>query len=144
MGERGIPLIYKTIIPRPFFLSENRGEGSFSSSGRTGDYRGNHTQMNGPIACELYFPGEAVHLVRLADDASERGSGVRVQGFLVSKPKSVRWFSGFCRTSLRRCRSAFSITPIPLRFCRDRRIVLPFGKRRKDFRRRKRHHLSRM
>lgn len=53
---------------------------------------GNHSQMNGPIACELYFPvdrytwcaGEMMHLKQVPDYA--------FRDFWSHKPKSVRWF----------------------------------------------------
>ena len=53
---------------------------------------GNHAQMNGPIACELYFPrarrtwcnGEMMVLREVPDSAS--------QDFWSRKPRSVRWF----------------------------------------------------
>ena len=53
---------------------------------------GNHAQMNGPIACELYFPrkrrtwciGEMMHLREVPDYA--------FQDFWSRKPRSVHWF----------------------------------------------------
>ena len=53
---------------------------------------GNHAQMNGPIACELYFPrkrrtwciGEMMELREVPDYA--------FQDFWSRKPRSVRWF----------------------------------------------------
>ena len=53
---------------------------------------GNHTQMNGPIACELYFPGERyiwcagqmMHLKEVPTYA--------YQDFWSNKPKCIRWF----------------------------------------------------
>ena len=53
---------------------------------------GNHAQMNGPIACELYFPrarrtwcnGEMMVLREVPDYA--------FQDFWSRKPRSVRWF----------------------------------------------------
>lgn len=53
---------------------------------------GNHTQMNGPIACELYFPGnrytwcagEMMHLKEVP--------GYAYQDFWSRKPKYIRWF----------------------------------------------------
>ena len=53
---------------------------------------GNHSQMNGPIACELYFPrkrytwciGEMMHLAEVPDYA--------FQDFWSRKPKHIRWF----------------------------------------------------
>lgn len=53
---------------------------------------GNHSQMNGPIACELYFPvdrytwcaGEMMHMRQVPDYA--------FQDFWSKKPKAVRWF----------------------------------------------------
>lgn len=53
---------------------------------------GNHTKMNGPIACELYFPterytwcaGEMMHLKEVPAYA--------YQDFWSGKPQAVRWF----------------------------------------------------
>lgn len=53
---------------------------------------GNHTQMNGPIACELYFPGphytwcagQMMHLKEVPAYA--------YQDFWSGKPKATRWF----------------------------------------------------
>lgn len=53
---------------------------------------GNHTQMNGPIACELYFPVERytwcnaqmLHVKEVPDYA--------YQDFWSAKPKYIRWF----------------------------------------------------
>ncbi|MBE6885034.1 MAG: hypothetical protein E7487_10550 [Ruminococcaceae bacterium] len=53
---------------------------------------GNHTQMNGPIACELYFPGnrytwcagQMMHLKEVPAYA--------YQDFWSHKPKYIRWF----------------------------------------------------
>ncbi len=53
---------------------------------------GNHSQMHGPISCELYFPGdrytwcagEMMHLKEVPAYA--------FQDFWSKKPKSVRWF----------------------------------------------------
>ncbi len=53
---------------------------------------GNHSQMHGPIACELYFPGnrytwcagEMMHLKEVPAYA--------FQDFWSKKPRSVRWF----------------------------------------------------
>ena len=52
----------------------------------------NHTQMNGPICCELYFPGdrytwcagEMMHLKEVPEYA--------YQDFWSAKPKAIRWF----------------------------------------------------
>ena len=53
---------------------------------------GNHTQMNGPIACELYFPGLryiwcAGQMMHLKDVP-----GYAYQEFWSNKPKYTRWF----------------------------------------------------
>jgi hypothetical protein len=53
---------------------------------------GNHAKMNGPIACELYFPGNSytwcagqmMHLKEVPDYA--------FQDFWSEKPKYIRWF----------------------------------------------------
>ncbi len=53
---------------------------------------GNHTQMNGPIACELYFPRErytwcAGQMMHLRDVPA-----YAYQDFWSGKPKYIRWF----------------------------------------------------
>jgi len=53
---------------------------------------GNHAQLHGPVACELYFPGrryiwcagEMMHLKEVPDYA--------FQDFWSKKPKYIRWF----------------------------------------------------
>lgn len=53
---------------------------------------GNHAQMNGPIACELYFPGNrytwcAGEMMHLKDVPA-----YAYQDFWSNKPKYIRWF----------------------------------------------------
>ena len=53
---------------------------------------GNHTQMNGPIACELYFPGNrytwcAGEMMHLKDVPA-----YAYRDFWSGKPKYIRWF----------------------------------------------------
>lgn len=53
---------------------------------------GNHTQMNGPIACELYFPGQrhiwcAGQMMHLKEVP-----GYAYRDFWSNKPKYSRWF----------------------------------------------------
>lgn len=53
---------------------------------------GNHTQMNGPICCELYFPGErytwcAGEMMQLKEVPAYAYSD-----FWSEKPKYIRWF----------------------------------------------------
>lgn len=53
---------------------------------------GNHTQMNGPIACELYFPGNrytwcAGQMMRLKEVPA-----YAYQDFWSEKPRYIRWF----------------------------------------------------
>lgn len=53
---------------------------------------GNHTQMNGPIACELYFPGNrytwcAGQMMNLKEVPA-----YAYQDFWSEKPKYIRWF----------------------------------------------------
>ncbi len=53
---------------------------------------GNHTQMNGPISCELYYPRErytwcAGQMMHLKDVPA-----YAFKDFWSSKPKSIRWF----------------------------------------------------
>lgn len=53
---------------------------------------GNHTQMNGPIACELYFPG--THYTWCAGQMMhlKEVPGYAYQDFWSHKPKYLRWF----------------------------------------------------
>ncbi len=53
---------------------------------------GNHSQMHGPISCELYFPGDrytwcAGQMMHLKEVPA-----YAFQDFWSNKPKSVRWF----------------------------------------------------
>lgn len=52
---------------------------------------GNHAQTNGPIACELYFPGE--HYTWCAGEMMHRETvqAYAYRDFWSFKPKSVRW-----------------------------------------------------
>lgn len=87
---------------------------------------GNHTQMNGPIACELYFPGKrytwcAGQMMHLKDVPA-----YAYEDFWSGKPKGIRWFY-----------KALSYVIAPLSVCvfnnantigvyRDARIVTTF------------------
>ena len=53
---------------------------------------GNHTQMNGPIACELYFPGR--HYIWCAAEMMtlREVPAYAFTDFWSFKPKTVRWF----------------------------------------------------
>lgn len=53
---------------------------------------GNHAQTNGPIACELYFPGE--HFTWCAGEMMHRETvqAYAFRDFWSQKPRSVRWF----------------------------------------------------
>lgn len=53
---------------------------------------GNHCQMNGPIACELYTPGD--HAIWCAHQMMEwrEVHGYAFQDFWSQKPAAVRWF----------------------------------------------------
>ena len=55
-------------------------------------YVGNHSQMNGPIACELYTPGE--HYIWCAGEMMDKKKvpAYAYQDFWSEKPKAVRWF----------------------------------------------------
>ena len=55
-------------------------------------YVGNHSQMNGPIACELYTPGE--HYIWCAGEMMDKKEvpAYAYQDFWSEKPKAVRWF----------------------------------------------------
>lgn len=55
-------------------------------------YVGNHSQMNGPIACELYTPGE--HYIWCAGQMMDKKEvpAYAYQDFWSEKPKAVRWF----------------------------------------------------
>lgn len=53
---------------------------------------GNHTQMNGPIACELYMPGK--HYTWCAGEMMQLREvpGYAYEDFWSRKPKYIRWF----------------------------------------------------
>lgn len=53
---------------------------------------GNHAQTNGPIACELYFPGE--HCTWCAGEMLHRETvqAYAFRDFWSQKPRAVRWF----------------------------------------------------
>lgn len=53
---------------------------------------GNHSQMHGPIACELYMPGE--HYTWCAGEMMQLKEvpGYAYQDFWSAKPKYIRWF----------------------------------------------------
>ena len=53
---------------------------------------GNHSQMNGPIACELYTPGK--HYIWCAGEMMHLKDvpGYAYQDFWSGKPKATRWF----------------------------------------------------
>ena len=53
---------------------------------------GNHSQMNGPIACELYTPGD--HYIWCAGEMMHLKDvpAYAYQDFWSDKPKAVRWF----------------------------------------------------
>lgn len=56
---------------------------------------GNHTQMNGPIACELYCPGE--HYTWCAGEMMHWGEvqSYAFRDFWSQKPKAVQWWFKF-------------------------------------------------
>ncbi len=76
-------------------------------------YVGNHSQMNGPIACELYTPGE--HYIWCAGEMMDKKEvpAYAYQDFWSEKPKAVRWFYKLLSTSSRHCPSWFSPMPTP-------------------------------
>lgn len=53
---------------------------------------GNHTQMNGPIACELYFPGNHYTWCAGAMMHLKEVPPYAYQDFWSGKPKATRWF----------------------------------------------------
>ena len=75
-----------------FFYPKIRVEGTENLPGEPVIIVGNHTQMNGPIACELYSPirrytwcaGEMMHLKEVPAYA--------YRDFWSQKPPAVRWF----------------------------------------------------
>lgn len=52
----------------------------------------NHTQMNGPIACELYFPGKRYTWCAGQMMHLKEVPGYAYQDFWSQKPKYTRWF----------------------------------------------------
>lgn len=93
MEERKISPLYKFIkfLVRLFY-PKTRVEGAELLPDEPAIIVGNHAQMNGPIACELYFPGkryiwcagQMMHLKEVPDYA--------YQDFWSGKPRAVRWF----------------------------------------------------
>ncbi|MBQ0059934.1 MAG: hypothetical protein KBS83_08320 [Lachnospiraceae bacterium] len=53
---------------------------------------GNHTQMNGPIACELYFPGKRFIWCASQMMFLKEVPAYAYQDFWSSKPLYIRWF----------------------------------------------------
>lgn len=53
---------------------------------------GNHTQMNGPIACELYFPGKSYTWCAAPMMHLKEVPGYAYQDFWSEKPGYSRWF----------------------------------------------------
>lgn len=53
---------------------------------------GNHTQINGPIACELYFPGNRYTWCASQMMHLKEVPGYAYQDFWSKKPKATRWF----------------------------------------------------
>jgi len=53
---------------------------------------GNHTQMNGPIACELYFPGDRYTWCAGEMMQAKEVAAYAYQDFWSQKPKWTRWF----------------------------------------------------
>lgn len=53
---------------------------------------GNHTQMNGPIACELYFPGDRYTWCAGQMMHLKEVPGYAYRDFWSKKPKGIRWF----------------------------------------------------
>lgn len=87
---------------------------------------GNHAQMNGPIACELYVPGE--HSIWCASQmmAWKEVHGYAYQDFWSQKPRGVRWLYRI---------ASYLITPLSVLLFnnantipvyRDRRILTTF------------------
>lgn len=127
MGEKENSLIYKTIKAIVhFFYPKTEVKGLSHLPDEPAIIVGNHTQMNGPIACELYFPGrryiwcasQMMHLKEVPAYA--------YRDFWSQKPKSVRWFFRIL---------SYLIAPVSvcifnhadtIEVCRDRRIVSTF------------------
>ena len=53
---------------------------------------GNHAQMNGPIACELFFPGNRYTWCNAQMMEMKEVPAYAFQDFWSMKPKAVRWF----------------------------------------------------
>lgn len=93
MEEKKISPIYK-VIKWLVWLFYPRIEvvGAENLPGEEAIIVGNHTQMNGPIACELYFPGK--HYTWCAGQMMQLKEvpGYAYQDFWSRKPKGTRWF----------------------------------------------------
>ncbi len=74
------------------FYPKLKVEGIENLPGEPAIIAANHSQMNGPIACELYFPGDrytwcAGQMMHLKDVPA-----YAFQDFWSGKPKGIRWF----------------------------------------------------
>ena len=127
MGKRENSLFYKTVkfIVRVFY-PVIQVEGTGNLPGEPAIIVGNHTQMNGPIACELYFPGkryiwcasQMMHLKEVPDYA--------YQDFWSRKPKAVRWVFRLLSYLIAPISVCIFTHADTIEVCRDRRIISTF------------------
>lgn len=93
MNERKVSPVYKVIKwPVKVFYPKIEVVGVDNLPDEPVMVVGNHTQMNGPIACELYFPGNrytwcAGEMMHLKDVPA-----YAYKDFWSNKPKYIRWF----------------------------------------------------
>ena len=97
MEERRPPLLYR-IIERLvlLFYPKTAVTGVENLPEEPCIVVGNHTQMNGPIVGELYFPGP--HYIWCAGQMMELKEvpGYAYQDFWSGKPKYIRWYYKLC------------------------------------------------
>ena len=88
--EKGVFQIVRGLVK--FFYPKTQIAGLENLPSEPALIAGNHSQMNGPIICELYFPGQSytwcagqmMHLKEVPEYA--------FQDFWAQKPKYIRWF----------------------------------------------------
>ena len=93
MEERKISPVYKAIKATvKAFYPKFQVVGTENLPDEPVVFVGNHSQMNGPIACELYTPGE--HYIWCAGEMMNKKEvpAYAYRDFWSGKPKATRWF----------------------------------------------------
>ena len=96
-------------------------------------YVGNHSQMNGPIACELYTPGE--HYIWCAGEMMDKKKvpAYAYQDFWSEKPKAVRWFYKLLSYIIAPLSQLVFTNANTIGVYHDAKIITTFKKKRGDF-----------